>query len=479
MTLQLDVDKESIIVCENSQGTAVRATLLRMTRYLISFEVYNPYSILQLSEVLSNFRIIISGNTVYKGRATVNNIVNTGLVLVCEATLDDESWLDVEILSPALQVERLAGDFERLVLEWSKIEQVSPGLKLTVSDIQTLLGDMRRWLEQVELAIRSSPANERESLEIEVMERLNSLILPVLQEQFKLFESLAGQVSQDGQAIHRAYCRRQLHPLVLCSPLVHRTFYKPLGYAGDYEMVNMILRQPFEGGSLFAKILNSFFLMVPPGEAHRNRIKYLTTLLESETRRNAKSGKRTRILNLGCGPAKEVQNFLTYNDLCERADFVLLDFNDETLEATNAILQNLRMKHNRTTPIAMIKRSVHQIVKEGLRMGDGSKQTFEVLYCAGLFDYLSDRICRRLMEIFYDHLAPGGLLVTTNVDISNPARHVMEYIMEWHLIYRDAESFAKLVPSTVPEGCARVLPDPTGINIFLEIRKPENDARKP
>jgi extracellular factor (EF) 3-hydroxypalmitic acid methyl ester biosynthesis protein len=479
MTPTLEVDKESIIVCENSQGTAVRATLLRMTRYLISFEVYNPYSILQLSEVLSNFRIIISGNTVYNGRATVNNIVNTGLVLVCEATLDEESWLDVEILSPALQVERLAGDFERLVSEWSKIEQVSPELKLTISDIQTLLGDMRRWMEQVELAIRSSPSGERGNLETQITERLNLLILPVLQEQFIRFESLAGQVSQDAQSIHRAYCRRQLHPLVLCSPLVHRTFYKPLGYAGDYEMVNMILRQPFEGGSLFAKILNCFFLMVPPGEAHRNRITYLANMLETETRRNAKTGKRTRILNLGCGPAKEVQNFLAYNDLCERADFVLLDFNDETLESTNQTLQDIRMRHNRGTPIAMIKRSVHQIVKEGLRMGDGEKPTFEVIYCAGLFDYLSDRICRRLIEIFYDHLAPGGMLVTTNVDISNPARHVMEYIMEWHLIYRDTESFGNLVPASVPKGSSRILPDPTGINIFMEIRKPEIDARKP
>jgi len=478
MSTRLEIDIESIIVCENSQGTAVRATLLRMTRYLVSFEVYNPYSILQLSEVLSNFRIIISGNTVYEGRATVNNIVNTGLVLVCEGTLDDESWLDVEILSPAHQVEQLAGDFERLVTEWSKLEQVSPDLKLTVSDIQTLLSDMRRWLEQVELAIRSSEVSERGSLEMQITERANGLILPVLQNQFKRFESLAGQVANEAQAIHRAYCRRQLHPLVLCSPLVHRTFYKPLGYAGDYEMVNMILRQPFEGGSLFAKILNSFFLMVPPGEAHRNRIKFLTSMLESETRRNAKTGKRTHILNLGCGPAKEVQNFLAYNDLCERADFVLLDFNDETLESTGAHLQDLRMKHNRGTPIHMIKRSVHQILKEGLRMGDGSKPTFEVLYCAGLFDYLSDRICRRLMEIFYDHLVPGGLLVTTNVDISNPARHVMEYIMEWHLIYRDAESFAKLVPASVPESCVKVSPDSTGINIFLEIRKPEADVRK-
>ena len=91
---------ESLIVCENSQNVTIRATLLRMTRYVVSFEVYNPYSILQLSEVLQTFRILIDGKTIYSGRATITSIVNTGLLLVCEASLDDESWHDVDLLLP-------------------------------------------------------------------------------------------------------------------------------------------------------------------------------------------------------------------------------------------------------------------------------------------------------------------------------------------------------------------------------------------
>ena len=43
---------------------------------------------------------------------------------------------------------------------------------------------------------------------------------------------------------HEAYLRRHLHPLLLCSPFAYRTYQKPLGYAGDYEMVNMIVRDP-------------------------------------------------------------------------------------------------------------------------------------------------------------------------------------------------------------------------------------------
>lgn len=469
-----EVDNDSIILCDNSQGVPVRATLLRMTRYSASFEVYNPYSILQLSEVLLNFRIVVSGKILYSGRAIVSNMVNTGIVLVCEGTLDEDSWLDLDILSPLMQIDLLSKDFERLLGEWNKVEQITPELKLVVADMQTLLSDMRRWLEQVELAIRSSPPPERSKIELTIIEKLNALILPVTEKLFKQFETIAAGVREDVVAIHRAYTRRQLHPLVLCAPFLHRTFQKPLGYAGDYEMVNMILRDPVEGSSLFAKVLNVHFVAVPPAEAHRNRVKYLTEMLSRETRRRAKLGLTTRVFNLGCGPAMEVQNFLSYDDLCDRAELALLDFNDETLDLTGKVLNDIKMKHRRNTRLHMIKRSVHQILKEGAKIGEtDSGNQYDIVYCAGLFDYLSDRICRRLLETFYELLAPGGLLVATNVEASNPSRGMMEYLMDWHLIYRTGEQLKALAPAGAPPENCHVLADVTGVNVFLEVHKPQ------
>ena len=468
------LENDSIIVCENSQGSPVRATLLRMTRYTVSFEVYNPYSILQLSEVLSSFRIIVSGKILYSGRAIVSNMVNTGIVLVCEATLDEENWLDIDILSPTGQLERLASDFERMLIEWEKVEQVTPELKVIVSDMQTLLADMRRWLEHVELGIRSSPPPERAELELSIVGRINGLIYPAIEKLFSRFESVAEGVAEESVAVHRAYTRRQMHPLMLCSPFLHRTFQKPLGYAGDYEMVNMILRDPIEGSSLFAKLLNARLLAMAPAEAHRNRVIYLTEMLSKEMRKRAKQGLNTRIFNLGCGPAMEVQNFLTFDDLCDRAELALLDFNDETLERTGAILNDIKMKNRRSTRLHMIKRSVNQILKEGARIGaTETGSSYDVVYCAGLFDYFSDRICNRLIETFYEMLAPGGLLVVTNVDPSNPDRVKMEYLMDWHLIYRTADQLKSLVPKGIEPDQYRALADKTGVNVFLEINKPQ------
>ena len=47
----------SIVVCRNHQGAEITANILRLRRYSVAFEVYNPYSVLQLSEVLNDFRI--------------------------------------------------------------------------------------------------------------------------------------------------------------------------------------------------------------------------------------------------------------------------------------------------------------------------------------------------------------------------------------------------------------------------------------
>src|SRR5437588_3873172 len=99
--------------------------------------------------------------------------------------------------------------------------------------------------------------------------------------------------------------KRQLHPCILCSPFAYRTFYKPLGYAGDYEVVNMMARSPYEGSSLFAKIVNLWFIEQRPAEAHRNRIDSLVQKQFEETARVAGLNRTARIFSLGCGPAIE------------------------------------------------------------------------------------------------------------------------------------------------------------------------------
>ncbi len=471
--MSITTGKDTFIICRNSQGTEFRATLLRLTRYTVVFEVYNPYSILQLSEVLTDFKIIMNDRMVYSGRAVVSNLVNTGILLVCECTLED-GWLDVDIFTSIHQKDKLQGEFAEFLREWDKIHQISDKLKVVVADMQTFLMDMRRWLEQVELSIRSEPRGDRVQVERDAILELKEPVVPAVSSLFERFEETTSNIPEDLQAIHRSYCRRQIHPIVLCSPFVYRTFHKPLGYAGDYEMVNMMLRDPLEGSSLFAKIVNLWFLDAPPCEAHRNRIKHLVKKLGEETERVTREGRSARVLDMACGPAKEVQEFLIQNDLSEKVQFELLDFNDETLEFTGKTLEDIKSRYRRGTPIKMVKRSVNHILKETFKGPVGpSEGGYDFIYCAGLFDYLADRICKKLMDYFYGLLAPGGLLLATNVTPSNPCRNIMESLLEWHLVYRDSAQMANLKPEDAPEGSYEVKSEATGVNVFLEVRKPK------
>ncbi|MGH7927713.1 MAG: SAM-dependent methyltransferase, partial [Candidatus Binatia bacterium] len=96
---------------------------------------------------------------------------------------------------------------------------------------------------------------------------------------------------------------------------------------------------------------------------------------------------------------------------------------------------------------------------------------YDLIYCAGIFDYLSDRICKRLMNIFYSMLEPGGLLIGTNVNASNPSRNGMEYLLEWHLTYRNRQQLKALIPEEAPKESAHIISDETGVNHYIEVRK--------
>jgi hypothetical protein len=75
------------------------------------------------------------------------------------------------------------------------------------------------------------------------------------------------------------------------------------------------------------------------------------------------------------------------------------------------------------------------------------------------------------MEILYALVAPAGLLIATNVAANNPIRNLMEYVLAWSLIHRNAPQLASLRPHG--EGELDVTNDSTSVNIFLELRKPQ------
>lgn len=465
-------DKESYVVCQSSQREEIRASLVRVTRFQAVFEICSPEVVLRMSEVLGEFKVVLRNRTVYSGKAVVSNLVNSGSALTCEATLD-EGW--VELSSGRGAGNTLPAQFNDFLQEWQKSYKVLPEFKVVVADMQSLFADMRLWLDQVQLSLGGALNGARVEIERDAAEKLRGHLLPAIDALGDQFEEIAAKLDSDLRPAHMRFTRRQLHPLLMCSPFGHRTYSKPLGYAGDYEMVNMIVRDPYQGTSLFAKVINAWFLNQLPAEAHRNRIKILKHRLVQESARMLRVGRPAQIFNLGCGPAGEIQKFLREEHVCDNAHFTLLDFNEETIMNTSALLRDICLKARRTTNIEMVQKSVQQILKEAARpVPSAADGKYDFLYCAGLFDYLPDRVCKQLMNVFYQWLAPGGLLLVTNVDATRAFRNKLEFILDWNLLYRNGRQMFTLKPDAAPDDACKVVADETAVNVFLEIRKPEN-----
>jgi extracellular factor (EF) 3-hydroxypalmitic acid methyl ester biosynthesis protein len=467
-------DEGSWVVFANNLGLETRASLLRLTQHAVIFEIYSPSALVRMSEVLADFKVFIRDSLAYNGRAVVSNLVNTGSMLVCEVTLG-EAWVNTEVIAEQIVPGRYQAAFDGFLGEWQKYYSILPEYKVSIADIQTFFCELRLWLDQVELGVRSNPSADRLQLEKSIAEELGAFTTPAITTLFEKFEQVAKLVESEMQPAHRVFAKRQLHPILLCSPFLYRTFQKPLGYAGDYEMVNMLTRDPIEGSSLFAKIINLWFLRQAPAEAHRNRISYLSQQIAECTATAIAAGRKARILSLGCGPAVEVQEFIRDKHFADKAEFFLLDFNEETLAHAGAALSSISSRQGRSPTVHFIKKSVNQILKEaGKQINRGGDTQYDFVYCAGLFDYLSDQLCQRVSEILYQWVAPGGLFVSTNVDSSNPRRLTMDFIMEWHLIYRTGAQLASLKPSSVKAGEFNVKSDLTGVNVYFEARKPSH-----
>lgn len=459
----------SLLTFCNSQGEKSRGTLLKLTRTTAVFEVYNPYSIAQLSEVLQELTLWRMRKISYQGRAIVTNLVGTGLMLIVSVALIDD-WLllpEMSGTSDALEV-----DANEFVSAWQKANDLKPQYQLAIGRLRSFLIDTQKWLEQAQMQFSSQEKEKELEISGEFVECLVGTLSPQANKLLSSFETEAADLLEHEVPHHKAYAQRDLHPLVMCSPFVHRTYSKPLGYAGDYEMVNMMLGNPYEGSTLFSKAVSAFNLKTGPVVAHRNRIDVLLSYLSRVAFDNSLKKRRTRVLNIGCGPAIEVQRFVCNSPLANDCDFVLVDFNAETIKYTKSKLDGTIADSNRNTNISFIKVSVHDLVKRSKDGQSGmlvlSQDSFDFVYCAGLFDYLSGKTCSRLLNIFWQWVVPGGIVLATNVHKQNTSLFWMEHVLEWHLIYRDEADMLELSPN---QAASKVFSDSTGQNIFLEVVK--------
>jgi extracellular factor (EF) 3-hydroxypalmitic acid methyl ester biosynthesis protein len=465
----LPAGADNEVAFRTAEGVGWRARLSRLTRHAVAFEAENLAAALRASEVLANCKITAGGRVVYFGRAVVSQVVHVGGSLVCEAKLDELGPDTAFFLPPAESPANLARAYDSFFQAWQKHYRISDEFKVLVADVQSYLTDVRHWLEQLEFGLGS--AGDRQERERAILETVAPRIIAVFNGRHERFEEIIHAQPPEARGAHQEFVRRHWHKLFLGSPFGHRTYHKPIGYAGDYEMMNMIYRNQPEGLTLFEKLIHLLLVSQWPARSVRNRVAHLRENLVAETARAARAGKVARILNVGCGPAREVQDFLKESPLSDQAEFLLMDFNEETLLHAGQKLVDAKRRFSRRTPIRTEQVSVYELLKRAQRRNGGAEQ-FDLIYCSGLFDYLASDTCRALMNLWHDSLSPGGLMSVANMTDTKPFRHFIEFVLDWQLIYRDAREFLSLVPERC-RAAVRVVAEPASVNLFLRLRKPD------
>src|SRR5439155_287460 len=281
---------------------------------------------------------------------------------------------------------------------------ISPAFKAWVADLRAELDAVARFLRHEEQALA---AEDRATREQARREFLNVIVPDLIDRVAAARETLGGLVSELSEQQHaeyRAYCSASLGGFLMQAPFVRRALEKPLGYAGDYEMMNMLYRDPAEGETLLGRAINVCFIEEPAAQANKNRIDYIGSLIRKTLAEHPLG--RVRVASIGCGPAREIQALLeTSPELGPRLEVALVDQEERAIAHCEQTL----------APLAARSGARIHFIREGIRnflsKDDLSRRLgrCELIYSAGLFDYLDDRVFRRILGVLHGALIPRGL----------------------------------------------------------------------
>jgi len=414
---------------------------------------------------LQDITLVYRESQLYRGSGTVQRIEERGLDLVLGIALDT-SAVDLSQLYRHGARSSFANRWESVKRE-AEAAHIAPAFKVWVNELRVMLAATQSFLEAEERTLCNEDLQSGAIARAEYLDVVAPEIKAHIEQARGRLSELVEDLQPEQHTAYRAYCAAELNPYLKQSPFLGRALDKPLGYAGDYEMMNMLYRDPAEGTTLFGKALNICFTDEPAARANKNRIDYIGALIR---RRVLASGnQRVRIASLGCGPAREIEALLTRSpELGPRIEIALIDQEERAIAHCERTLAPLAARTG--ARVHFIRESLRTLLtRDRLSQKLGH---FELIYSAGLFDYLDDRLFRRILSILYEALAEGGQLAIGNVATHNPSRWVMEYFADWFLIHRTREQLATLSNELFPRPTKiTVDAEPTGLNLFVQVQR--------
>jgi hypothetical protein len=267
----------------------------------------------------------------------------------------------------------------------------------------------------------------------------------------------------------REWSHRYVEEFLLQSPGNHRSRHKPFGYPGDYEVMNFIYERPFAGPSLFARAVQLAFWHSRSAIAVRARKDLVKQELKALLSRRPVPKRPLRVLSIAAGPAQElVELFDEVAELPVALEVVLFEQDKNALAHAWRRLEPSRARFPGAVRITFLQDSIKRLLRDANLFS--SFGDFDLIYSAGLLDYLQQRTAAVLTRHLAGATAPGGHLLVANM-VDHPARWYLEVPLDWPLVYRTREDLLDLGGQAVPGAHLEILDDASGINPFLRLTR--------
>jgi extracellular factor (EF) 3-hydroxypalmitic acid methyl ester biosynthesis protein len=427
-----------------------------------------------LGAEIEKLSIQFDDHEAYSGRACVSSVRRVGAITVVGASLLDtlmniEDVLhlrDVKAWVAGASSDKLRADEAPWrVAGYDRFKSLVADLRLFLEDGQQQLADLERALpSHVSQGDQSSPA--RDALIERVQSGFSSDIVRAARDIDAAMREAAGK---DLESL-REFSQRHLHGLLMHSPWMHRARNKPLGYPGDFEVMNGLYGNHFVGPTLFAKAVNLAFVSTPAAEAVRARKDLIKAEL-SAALDQASPSRPVRVLSIAAGPAQEVYELLSERpSLAGPVEIVLFEQDRRALTYAYARLNRVVNQRWRGQVKVVLR---HDSIKR-LLLGSTvftEQGQFDMVYASGLFDYLQRNTWIRLCRTLYGTVAPGGTLYVGNMAPDNPTRWVMEFHLEWNLVHRERAEMLELAGAAAPPARLRICEERSGINPFVALTR--------
>jgi hypothetical protein len=456
------------------RGSIVRCELADVSQNGFAVE-WTAEEVPELGTRLEHAVLSFDGHEAYRGEVGVSSLRRHDRTTVLGLSLID-SLMNIEDVLVLRDVKACIADseFQGLCLAdapWRVAGQER--FKSLVAELRLFFEDAQRKFAELEASLpwhvvhgdHESPARDA------LIERIRGGFVADLVRASNEIDAALRAASREQRGALREYSSRQLDEHLMLSPWMHRARYKPLGYPGDFEVMNGLYGRHFSGPTLFAKALNMAFVSTPAAEAVRRRkdlIKEeLSATLDEHTARSAP----LRILSVAAGPAEEVYALLEERSRIDvPLEVVLFDQDKSALAFSHGRLSRLvAARWQGRVKIIHLRDSITRLLRGVTRLTLTGQ--FHVVYASGLFDYLQPHTWVSLCQTLSDALAPGGTLYVGNMVPSSPSRWFMELHLDWHLEYRERAELLELTRKAVPNARHAILEELTGVNPFVAITR--------